>query len=100
MKESLKAQYGEAFDIWYSDCYGCYTDEDELQEAFEDDYQGEYKSMKDYAYQLADDLGYFDTAAKEFGTSSYFDVDQFSTDLEASGDYYFSRGHVYVFRTV
>lgn len=98
MKDTLKAQYGEAFDIWYDDCDGSYTPEEELEEVFEEAYQGKHESMKEFAYQLADDLGYLDTAAKEFGSSSYFDVDQLAIDLAWSGYYYFSRGHV--FRTM
>lgn len=53
---------------------------DDFQEFMENGYRGEYDSIKDYAYNLIDDIGLSDDLAE-----NYFDYASFGRTLESEG---------------
>lgn len=59
---------------------------------FESSYQGQYSSRKEFAEQLAEDLGYLDSIPEHL--QGYFDYDAFARDLFIDG-YTFADGHVF-----
>ena len=48
---------------------------------FRERFQGFYESKRDFAFQLAEEHGFFDTMERAGINSSYFDVDQYAVDL-------------------
>lgn len=85
-------EHGEAW-IEYADHIGTrYA----TVEGFEEAYQGEYDSEKDFAYQLVDDLGYLDQMPESL--QYYFDYEAFTRDL-FSYDYFMTESG-YVFRNI
>ena len=75
----------EAFSIFCDYYYGDAmdkTDMGEAVEAFEERYQGRHDSVKDYAYQLIDDIGGPENVSNpEF----YFDSESFARDVQIDG---------------
>jgi antirestriction protein len=72
-------EHGEAFGAWLSndssrDPQDC--------ESFTDVYRGEWDSMRDYADNLADELGLWDVAEKAGSPYVVVDVDAFARDLD------------------
>jgi len=65
-----------------------YWDTDE----FDSRYQGEWDSKRDFAEQLAEDLGYLDNIPEHL--QGYFDYDAFARDLFLDG-YTFENGSVF-----
>ena len=53
---------------------------DDWEEFMQDGYHGEYDSIKDYAYDLIDDIGLDENLAK-----NYFDYESFGRTLESEG---------------
>jgi len=78
----------EAFQIFIDYYYGDSIDNTDMTEAvdaFEERYRGQYESVKDYAYEVIDDIGFEglgDTAA------NYFDREKFAKDLGFEGWHY------------
>lgn len=84
----------------FVDHYGMTDDAEELLEAFEEAYAGEWSSERDFAEQLAEDVGYL--AELPDHLRGYFNFQAFARDL-FMGDYYSApadSGRVYVFRAV
>jgi antirestriction protein len=92
-----------AFAVYVADHLGrqyAAKDWDAARESFEEAFCGVYESEKDYAYELAEELG----ALNEDATwpNNYIDWDAATRDL-FMGDYSSSRtddGEVYIFRTI
>jgi antirestriction protein len=89
------AEHGEAFAEWLA--YDDSRDPADLQ-AFEDAYRGEWRSLREYAQDWADQTGLYDTAEKTGSPYVVVDVELLERDLDielytASG----SNGSVYVF---
>ena len=82
----------EAFAVWLNFTSSDISKEaiDDLISSFEDDYQGEYGSEEDYAYEVIDEC-YPDLP--EFA-KTYFDYEKFARDLFI-GDYYYDEGYVF-----
>ena len=70
-----------------------YEDSD-LIDAFRDSYRGKWDSKKDYAENLAEELGYFDILEKAGIPVAYFDAESFARDLFIDG-YWEHSGHVF-----
>ena len=89
---NLSETHQEAFGVWLNYMSSDIANEDinGLIESFEDDYQGEYSSEEDYAYQVIDEC-YPDLP--EFA-KTYFDYEKFARDLFI-GDYYYENGFVF-----
>lgn len=70
---------------------------DEAKTALEDNYQGGWKSLEDYAENFLDDTGAFQGAPDML--KQYFDFEKFARDLELGGDVYTLEvnGEVHVF---
>lgn len=81
--EFAESENGAALEAFY-DYYGKDADD------FEDRYEGEFDSEKDFAYMIVDELGWENIANKEF----YFDYDMFARDLFLT-DYVFLDGFVF-----
>ncbi len=77
-------EHGEAFAAFYD--YNSYNNEsvEETIERFENVYQGEWRSLEEYAEQLCDDLGY--TSEMPESLRYYIDYAAFGRDLELGGD--------------
>jgi len=73
----------DAFDHFVNYYYGDrMTDLQEAIENFQEAYQGEFRTMTDFAYQLIDDIGFEGLGSSiEF----YFDTDSFVRDLGYEG---------------
>ena len=97
------AEHGPAFAHWAA-LVG--TNEPDVLDKFEDHYEGHAESVKAYAEQLLEDMGFgsdFDLAGQlpdSLRPYVRFDVDGFARDLELSGDIMTSEGDggIYVFR--
>jgi antirestriction protein len=84
---------GEAFLNWIS--MSNYTgDFGYLISQFEEAYQGKYDSARDFAEQIADDMGWY-TAMEKMGMNpNYFDIEFYTREIFMS-DYSYSDGVVY-----
>lgn len=84
----------EAFYIWLNDgSRNIDTDDiNSLIESFRDDYQGQYNSEEDFAYEIVEECYDLPEFAK-----TYFDYEKFARDLFI-GDYWYEDG--FVFRCV
>lgn len=60
---------------------------------FEDAYCGEWESFRDFADNLADELGYYGAMEKAGLSPNYFDLDAWARDLEF--DYVYESGFVF-----
>jgi antirestriction protein len=89
---NLSETQQEAFAVWlnFTSSNIASDDIDDLISSFEDDYQGEYGSEEDYAYEVIDEC-YPDLP--EFA-KTYFDYEKFARDLFI-GDYYYDEGYVF-----
>jgi antirestriction protein len=86
-------EHGEAFAVWWNN-----ENRDDVDtRAFEDAYRGTYRTLGDYAEQLADDMGMFDGVNDTI--KSYFDFERWAADMEMGGDIWTAAGGdgVYVF---
>ncbi len=81
----------EAFTVWCSFTSNDLATKDinDLIESFQDDYQGEYSSEEDYAYQVVEE-----TMEVPEGIKTYFDYEKFARDLFIC-DYYYDEGYVF-----
>lgn len=63
-------------------------DHDEAVKMIEDNYQGEYESLEDWAQQTLDDQGFFHNVPKDMRQTieNYFDFAAYGRDCEMSGD--------------
>lgn len=86
MEESQK----EAFLIWCNNGHRSLSEEyiDDLINAFENEYIGEYDSEEDFAYEQVEQMD-----LPEFA-KMYFNYEAFARDL-FSGDYWIDSGHVF-----
>ncbi len=89
------AEHGDAFTAWLS--YDSSRDATDLV-AFEDAYQGEYDSLRQYADDFAENAGLYDAAEKAGSPYVTVDIDALERDLDiemytVSSDHY----TVYVF---
>ena len=89
------AEYGDAFSAWLS--YDSSYDVTDIA-AFEDAYQGEYDSLRDYADDYAATAGLYDAADKAGSPYVTVDIDALTRDLDIE-TYTVSSDHhtVYVF---
>ncbi len=89
---NLSETQQEAFSIWCNDNSSDIASEDitDLISSFEDDYQGQYESEGDYAYEIIEEC-YPDLP--EFA-KTYFDYEKFARDLFI-GDYWYEDGFVF-----
>jgi antirestriction protein len=79
-EERLLDEIAESYDLIAVQMYADnlhleIKDFEDWKEQFEDSFQGRWETFKDYADQLADDLG-------ESAGTRYFDYDGFARDLE------------------
>ena len=81
-------EHGEPFAI-----YARNVGFEEAVKHLEEAYQGEHKSMEDFAYQLLDDCGTLQEMPETL--RNYFDFEKYGRDLELGGDYSFDSGHVF-----
>lgn len=81
----------EAFSVWLNNTCNDITSEniDDLVSSFEDDYQGQYESEEDYAYEVVDECYDLPEFAK-----TYFDYEKFARDLFMC-DYWHEDGFVF-----
>lgn len=81
----------EAFGVWlnYTSSDIASEDIDDLISSFEDDYQGQYSSEEDYAYEVVEQCYELPDFAK-----TYFDYEKFARDLFIC-DYYYDEGFVF-----
>jgi antirestriction protein len=79
-------EHGEAFAAWYGNENRDDVDTDRFREA----YRGTYKTLADYAEQVADDMGVFDNVNATF--KFYFDFEKFGDDMEMGGDIWTAEG--------
>lgn len=61
-------------------------DHDEAIKMIEDNYQGEYGSLEDWAEQFLDDTGAFSGLDKNSPLKNYFDYERYAKDAEMGGD--------------
>ncbi len=91
--ENFSETEAGAFYVWLNN--GCYDISDydayDLVQKFEDEYQGEYDSEKDFAEQLFEDC--YASEIPDFAVR-YFDYDAFARDL-FMGDYRYDNGFVF-----
>jgi antirestriction protein len=94
------AEHGPAFAAWAD----VMQDED-LLDAFEENFLGKWDSTQAYADNLADDLGYYHLLDQKLPESLRryvsFDIDQFADDLVLGGDIHVidaQGGGVWIFR--
>lgn len=89
---NLSETQQEAFGVWlnFTSSDIASEDIDDLISSFEDDYQGQYSSEEDYAYEVIEQC-YPDLP--EFA-KTYFDDEKFARDLFI-GDYYYDEGFVF-----
>jgi len=71
---------------------GAYSAEELVEKTLEA-YQGEFRSMQEFAEQLVDDTGMLDQVPENL--RYYFDYAAFARDLELGGDYRFCSGYVF-----
>lgn len=64
---------------------------------FRDAYYGQWDSMRAFAENLAEELGYYKILEDAGLSAHYFDDEAFARDLEVGGDYWISKNG-YVFR--
>ena len=78
-------------------------DPEDMAATFADAYMGEWFSLKDYAEDLAAELGYYAALEAAGASASYFDLEAFANDLKLGGDVWTAQApgfKVYVFRNV
>ena len=80
---------GLAFTLYVSDVHGedyC-QDVEEAKSDFDDRYRGAWDSVKDFAWDFANDLEGINRQAEQGSfTARYFDAEAFGRDLELGGD--------------
>lgn len=77
----------EAYEVWVN-----HSGDDDVSD-FNDAYQGEWDSEKDFAEYMAEELGYY-KAMEDAGISTYyFDLDAYARDLFM--DYSYVDGYVF-----
>lgn len=87
--------HGEAFAAWL--CNDSSRDPQD-RESFTDAYRGEWDSLRDYADNLADELGLTDAAENSGSPYVVVDVDAFARDLDIELETAESGSHsIYVF---
>lgn len=89
----LIAEHGKAFAVWYANETRDSMDAEELREAFEEAYAGEFDSMEAYAQDYCDSTGLLDSIPENL--RSYFDYEAFGRDLELGGDVWYEQGYVF-----
>lgn len=90
--EDLREDEIEAFESWWS-----FISPGELSgavEKFRDSYMGEFNSLRDFGYQIAEDSCLFEGASKTL--VDYFDYEGYANDLIISGDYYEDKKHYFL----
>ncbi len=89
--DNLSETQQEAFGVWlnFTSSDIASEDIDDLISSFEDDYQGEYSSEEDYAYEVIEECYDLPEFAK-----TYFDYEKFASDLFV-GDYWYEDGFVF-----
>lgn len=75
----------EVYRMWFPEA---------TEEEFEEAYEGQWDSPKDWAMNLLEDMGYNISD----WPYNYFDYEAFIRDCECSGDYIFDEENGYVFR--
>jgi antirestriction protein len=93
----LIAEHGDAFTVWYQTQDGHAFEVDELEEKFQEQWQGEHDSESSFADQLLEDTGQLSELPE--WARSYFDFERYARDLKLGGDYSFVRhqGQIYVY---
>lgn len=86
-------EHGEPFKVWWENESGSDFD----VERFQEQYQGTYRSLEDYAEQLMDDIDMLSDIPENL--RYYFDFEKWGRDCEMSGDIWTTPGGVgiYVF---
>lgn len=88
---TLSEMQQQAFGKWLENTGNDISSEriDDLITSFEDDFQGEYASERDFAYEIIEECYDLPDFAK-----LYFDYEKFARDLFI-GDYWFTEGFVF-----
>lgn len=86
-------EHGEPFKVWWEN----ESNQDFDVDRFQEQYQGTYRSLEDYAEQWADDVGLLSEVPENL--RYYFDFEKFGRDCELGGDIWTAPGGdgIYVF---
>ena len=96
--QELKDQYGEELiEELHTGCY-CYDDAQSIKEYFEDNYEGEYKTMGDWAYEWLENSGQLEEIPEYI--KNYINFDSYGRDAIYGGEVFKIEvnGTLHVFR--
>jgi len=95
---ALIDEHGDRFLAFLEACEVDLSEHDELEDKFNEAYQGEADSEKDYAYEYIESCGWAGLDGQQIQDSSlynYLDMDAIATELFQHGPYSLESGYVF-----